>query len=538
MSTTMTDATPPQERGREWGRGQKVLGWGLVLLCSLLTLSSWALASPSGSTPDANFHLSSIWCANGIDPSRCAEDVNNDDARVIPPLVSAEGTCFGFDGNKSGACLDKVPGVKEGLPEGTPSIGTVRGNWSGGYPPVFYRFMATFVTDDIGASVVTMRVAGGMVVVGLCVALAAALPRSRRALVGLPLLITSVPLGLNLFASTNPSSWTIAGVATLFPAAYVAFETTGRRRWALSVLALLAALMAAGSRTDGCLFVAMTAALVLILRVRELRENLVPAMAAVGCIAIGALFFLTSGLSTGLSGDLGTPTAPDLSTFELIVRNLSGLPVLWLGGFGYGIMGLLGWLDTPLPPLVNFSAIAVWATLMMNGLARPYFAKIVALVLVGLALVVYPIALLVQTKALVGAVVQPRYVLPLLALFTVIALMTPQGRRLTVSGGTCRFCVLGLSLANTIALHTQIRRYVTGLDVSGLDLNPGREWWWGAQVPAPTTVWIIGSLAFAGLAYLVLGQLRSADQVADTRRTSSSAIGNAEVAAGDGALST
>lgn len=511
MSTAVTETRPQHDRGT----GRRILGWVLVLFFAVLTLGSWALASPSSSSPDDDYHLASIWCANGIDPSRCAEVPGNDSARVVAPLVSGQGACYNVDSAQSGACQRELPGVVEGAPEvATPSVGTEHGNWGDAYPPVFYTFMSVFVTDHIGASVLVMRMVGGLVVVGLCAALALALPRARRPLASVPLLITSVPLGISLFASTNPSSWTVAGVSTLFPAAYVAFETTGRRRWALSLIAVVSGLLAAGSRTDGCLFVAMTAALVLILRIRHLRGNVVPVIAAVGCIAIAALFFLTSGLTTGVDGDLGTPTAPGLSNFELTVRNLGSLPVLWLGGFGAGGMGLLGWLDTPVPPLVGFSAVAVWATLMVSGLARLSAAKMLALTLVGLALVVYPITLLVQTKVLVGTVIQPRYVLPLVALFTVIALMSPRGREWTIGAGTFWLCVLGLSTANAIALHTQIRRYVTGLDVSRIDLNPGREWWWG-QVPAPTTVWVVGSIAFAGLAYAILSQLRSSRPSAD-----------------------
>ena len=35
-----------------------------------------------------------------------------------------------------------------------------------------------------------------------------------------------------------------------------------------------------------------------------------------------------------------------------------------------------------------------------------------------------------------------------------------------------------LAVANSFALHHNLRRYVTGLDERGFNLDAGREWWW------------------------------------------------------------
>jgi hypothetical protein len=61
-----------------------------------------------------------------------------------------------------------------------------------------------------------------------------------------------------------------------------------------------------------------------------------------------------------------------------------------------------------------------------------------------------------------------------------------------------RIMIVGaLSVANSIALFTNIRRYVTGLDVTGWDLDTHAEWWWTGLPVSPMFVWIVGSLAFA-----------------------------------------
>jgi len=67
------------------------------------------------------------------------------------------------------------------------------------------------------------------------------------------------------------------------------------------------------------------------------------------------------------------------------------------------------------------------------------------------------------------------------------------------------FGVVGaLSVANSLALHYNLRRYVTGAEVNGLNLDANREWWWDVPV-GPQAVWIMGSLAFAALLVILAG---------------------------------
>jgi hypothetical protein len=65
-----------------------------------------------------------------------------------------------------------------------------------------------------------------------------------------------------------------------------------------------------------------------------------------------------------------------------------------------------------------------------------------------------------------------------------------------------------LAGANFVALHMNIRRYVTGVDGAGLDLDAGREWWWALPV-GPTFGWIVGAAAYAALVFLLVPRLAS-----------------------------
>jgi hypothetical protein len=117
---------------------------------------------------------------------------------------------------------------------------------------------------------------------------------------------------------------------------------------------------------------------------------------------------------------------------------------------------------------------------------------------------------------LVGQVVQPRYLLPLLGiLIATVVHRNSLGAGMSLSRGQFVLFGLGLFSANTISLHTNLRRYLTGLDENYLNLNWAIEWWWvDKPFPealiwlSPNYVWVAGSLAF-GLFLYSLWRLRS-----------------------------
>jgi hypothetical protein len=63
--------------------------------------------------------------------------------------------------------------------------------------------------------------------------------------------------------------------------------------------------------------------------------------------------------------------------------------------------------------------------------------------------------------------------------------------------------IAALSAAHFVALHLNIRRYVTGVDQSGPNLDAGAEWWWQGPV-GPNAVWLLGSLAYTLLIAILI----------------------------------
>ena len=94
---------------------------------------------------------------------------------------------------------------------------------------------------------------------------------------------------------------------------------------------------------------------------------------------------------------------------------------------------------------------------------------------------------------------QPRYFLPLLVLAAMIALAQDNDEGPQLHLAQAVLIVVALGVAQAGALHTELRRYLTGLDNLTFNLNDNFEWWW-SWAPPPMVVLAVGSVAFLGAA--------------------------------------
>jgi hypothetical protein len=132
--------------------------------------------------------------------------------------------------------------------------------------------------------------------------------------------------------------------------------------------------------------------------------------------------------------------------------------------------------------------------------------KLVGMLATVLALWAIPLYLLQLGGFQAGEQVQPRYLVPLMMVFLGTMLLTSRGTPLLGDTRALWFVIVALSVANAIALHTNIRRYTTGVRVQGFNLDSPREWWWPffPEFLSPNVVWVIGTLAFTGLIWFLL----------------------------------
>lgn len=460
----------------------------------LLTLLAWSFSSPVGSSPDEDYHLVSIWCATG-DANACVHEAGSGEATVPDALVDA--SCYAFDANTSGSCQSSLDF------SGEPDTTTERGNFYGAYPPVFHGVMSMFVGDDIQVSVLAMRAVVSLVFTALATALFLLIPPVRRPVLVWSWVLTTVPVGLFVLTSVNPSAWAIAGVGFGWIALAAFLESRGRRKIALGALFAVTTVMAAGSRGDAALYMILAILATLVLQARRTRRFLLDAILPAAAIVFCLLMFRVSRPSEAVTQGVEDGGG---SLLDLLLRGVSTMfdvPALWMGIFGRG-WGL-GWVDTSMPALVWLAGLACFLGAGIVAGARGDLRK--ALVLGGglLVLLAFPTAVLVAAGQSVGENLQPRYLLPLVVLFAGVLFWAPPGREIRL-GRAQRTLVIGaLALAQSVALHLQLGRYVSGFDDLGADLDAGIEWWWDLAI-SPMAVWVIGSLAYAGLLVLLLGR--------------------------------
>ncbi|MCU1542248.1 MAG: hypothetical protein JWM50_113 [Microbacteriaceae bacterium] len=478
------------------GRNRRELRrWPAIIaipLLAFIALVCWGFASPIGSSPDDGFHLASAWCGGGLD-AECKQGASDAERSVSVDLVEAP-SCYAFQAEQSADC--QRDGFGDDVSKNLDS--TTTGNFEDLYPPVYYFVMSPFAGDNLQVSALTMRMINSLLFVGVVTALFWLLPVSRRPTLLVAMVVCVVPLGMFLIPSNNPSSWAILSAGTFWIALLGFFETHGRRRVALGGIAALTAVIGAGARADSALYVLLSIAVVFILTVRLNVRFLLLCLLPLAIAVIAVVLFLSSqqvaSASTGLEPNL---VKPEYSQYTLTVGNLLQIPDLWAGVFG---TWSLGWLDTEMPAVVWFSGICVFGAIVLLGFGSNRTAvdrrKVLAGVLVLVMLLAIPAVILYRSEIIVGFSVQPRYVFPMIILLAGVALLRSRGDALRLSTVQLVLLAGAVSIANAAALHTNLRRYVTGIDGTWGNLDLGIEWWWNIAV-SPMWMWAIGSLSFA-----------------------------------------
>ncbi len=464
------------------GRGRTIVA-ALIPVALLVALLSWAFASPVGASPDEDYHLGSIWCAQGDRAGLC-ESTSDPGVKRVPAAVTKAAKCYAFDVLHSGLCPDAASQQLEKSKRGTFN--------DHGYPPVFYLTMSVFVSHHTTASVLAMRAFNCVLFVGLLTALFLLLSPPRRGIVLWGGIIALVPFGMFIIPSVNPSGWAAVSAIVLWLSLVGFYEAQTRGRMiALGALATIATFMGAGARSDAATYSVLAMIVVVLLKAERTRafwlKSILTAALAIVCV----VFFLTG--SQG--GVINPETAAPLSrhqTLALAVANLLQLPSLWLGTLGtWG----LGWLDTLMPAIVWVPSVTLVAGVAFGALRYAPLRKALAVALVGVSLVAVPLYVLVHDRVQVGAGVQPRYIYPLVLLFVGVCLWGVRRLGLGMSAVQLILIVGGLWIANHVALSTNLRRYVTGEAAQGLNLDAGIAWWWPLPF-GPLWVWVVGSLAF------------------------------------------
>jgi hypothetical protein len=468
-----------------------IVRWSAIAIMSaIVALSGWALSSPIGSSPDDDYHLPSIWCGQGFRDGLCQKDSQPGWVQV-PYTTMGNSACFAYQPDTSGDCV-----YNQSL------AGQDRVNKNlNMYPPVFYWTMSLFAGKDIAASTIVMRLFNSILAVVLISLLSFALPKHLRRIPALAILISAIPLGIFILPSTNPSSWAYISPVVVF-SALLGFLSVRevRSRWLLGGLVIFGIVIGAGSRPDALAYLIITVVIASWLAYSPERMKPLNIFFIFSSVFFLIYLHFTSGQSQAvLSGAMQLPSVDKESTQPNFFANLAQLPELWVGVFGtWG----LGWLDTSMPAIIWFVTLSIFTGVLFASISWFDFRQSLAVYGVLAALVFVPMYVLTVNRLSVGQQIQPRYLLPLIALLGAVALYRSSSNSgLALSRGQVSIIGAGLFLANTLALHLNLRRYVTGMDEQGLNLDQSIEWWWSGFPISPNTVWVTASLSFALLLF-------------------------------------
>lgn len=474
------------------------------------SLMAWALASPTGSSPDDDFHLVSTWCASPNASEFCLPGTDSQ-SRIVPRTL-VDAPCFAYKPEFSAACQKELDFTAE------PTTLTTRGNFVGAYPGVYYAVMGLFASNNIEASVVAMRAFTVLLFTAFTTALFLLLPIRRRPALVWGWVLTTVPLGMFILASNNPSSWSTMGVGFGWIALLGFFETdTDRhnrgRKIALGAIFVLGAVMAAGSRGDGALYSIIGIVAVGILAFsrskRFLWEAILPFAVLVMCVLMYRFSRPVASVTEGVSSDSS-------HLFVTIVNNLPFVPSLWLGVLGkdWG----LGWLDTSIPSIVWCVGLACFVGVGFIGAKGLSARRLVVLFGGTLLLFAMPAILLAAAGDNVGENLQPRYLLPLVVLFAGIMTLSSGWAPNRLTRPQWILIASALSVTQFISLYLNMQRYISSRENQSVNLDDDIQWWWHMS-PSPMAVMIIGSVSYAALIFIVLRQVNRAP-VSETRDVS------------------
>ena len=234
----------------------KIRRWrlGICLLAGaayFLVGSSWAVVSPVGTAPDDNFHLASIWCAD-LEKSYCERVLTTSEdgqsvtqwfGEVLVPDFIARPNCNEGGTSNSSSCQYGIS--RDATPT---TISRANVNL---YPPIFYKVLSLFVSDNIERSVIEMRLFSVFLGALLFVLVLYICDRKIRVPYLFAMLTFSFPLFFSINASTNPSSWSFIGIPAYWALLHTACgaRTTKEQLFA-GIGSLLSGLIAAFSRAE------------------------------------------------------------------------------------------------------------------------------------------------------------------------------------------------------------------------------------------------------------------------------------------------
>jgi Predicted membrane protein (DUF2142) len=456
--------------------------WLWLPLAFFVLGSAWAISSPVGSSPDDDYHLASIWCAQG-DKDQACQDTGLTPAKFIVAAGAVNSAfCFATKPEVTGECTAFELNSTEMIL--TDRVNNIQQLYPGGY----YSALSVFVGTNVETSVYIMRVFNVFIFSLLLALLLRVAPSGISQATVLAVVAAFIPLGIFLIASTNPSGWAIGGILFFLAFGLALMNRSSWRHkgtWIIAIATVITGSMAIASRVDSAAFISVAALVIVVLSGKHLIVKRIPQLLVVVVMAILGVITYVRVTPLETSGELGTSKeVPDL-----FLNNLVDLPQLI-----QGIVGSwpLGWNDTVLPPLVSVVGLLVVGALVFAGMSHLWLNKSIAMAIAFLAFLGFPLAFMQTQGVGVGEVIQSRYLLPLFSLLMFVVVLMPRMRNpLPLPRGSAFAMTVAVWVTASLAFWANAHRYSVGNTVGLFDVSV--TWSYGPPIWATTTLAIVAS---------------------------------------------
>jgi hypothetical protein len=446
----------------------------------LLTLFCWSVSSPIGSGPDADYHLSSIWCGWGESDGICENRGSNGNQYVAEvPFMFQMCNSRPIEYFPECAEVASHPETQFLRTAATPQQN------------IYYKAMRAFATENPNQSVLMMRFVNSFIASLVLWGLLTFTSGKIRFAALASWTICLVPVSIQYFSSVNPRGW--ATLAVMSSWAFLAEALSARRKtkqWNFAVLFfLLTALLALMTRIDASAFVLFTSLIVIVWHYQS-SGLLNPKRITIGLTSLILLTVIARQFSY-LSDRIALNYPVNFPFKQFLLMQITFGPEAIVSAWGYrigqqgngpGIIGVIG---------VSLTAATI-AFAFRNSQALQ--KALISFVVFFMYLVIFRGSSIIQT--LVPA--SGEYILGLTVFLIAMIIYTSHSESQFLERRSAQItCVTLVTFSHILSFYWYFEFYVKrGVSIGVFDdLSLQQRWWWPTQIN-PNAVFLIGVTSF------------------------------------------
>ena len=437
---------------------RSLFSFPIIAALSLL----WAVASPLMTVPDEPAHTTKAVAVvhgqlTGISGGKQSDVTVVDAPRYISDLIAQ--TCMAFQPTIAADCAPPVDGTAREIVQASTSAGN--------YNPLYYAVVGIPSLFLSGAEALyAMRIVSALLcAVLLSLAIGAAASMRRPFWPTTAMFVSVTPMVLYLSGSINPNALEIVTTASLFTSACLVFENYKNLttvRLGMVVVGVSGAVLA-NTRALSLLWLACAIVAATVLfgwkpLIAVLKNRLGLAMmllVALGC----AMSLAWLAVANSFQSLLGAPTdiAPEQAFVRMLDQTFS---------FASGYIGVMGWLDTPLPGAIMIFWNFAFAAIILGGLSVRRVRSRITIWLGLAAVILVPPFVQAQAVQDIGYIWQGRYLLALFVLLLLacgVAMRTYPAHQGQRAKSIAQWMIAGAIGVHIYAFIYVLRRYVIGL---------------------------------------------------------------------------